>query len=247
VVSVKIIKEKKYYEQTWFDILMIVLGLALLALLVRSYIRKRMRALERKQQETREQFEQTSEALANAIDTKDPYTNGHSRRVAEYSEMIAREAGKSEEECEKVFFAAMLHDVGKIGVPIAILSKPGKLDDAEFAAIKTHPEKGSQILSSIKKSPWISEGAHYHHERYDGKGYPEGLSGEEIPEIARIIAVADSYDAMTSNRSYRKAMDQSIVRAELEHGSGTQFDPEFAAAMIRLIDRDTDYHMREEG
>ncbi len=192
-------------------------------------------------------LEQTTEALANAIDAKDAYTNGHSRRVAEYSREIARQAGKSEEECEKIYFTALLHDVGKIGVPNEILSKKGRLTEEEFEHIKRHPVVGGQILSSIKQSPWLSIGARYHHERYNGKGYPEGLKGEDIPEIARIIAVADAYDAMTSNRSYRSAIPQHIVREELVKGSGTQFDPEFARIMIRMIDRDIEYRMQEVG
>ena len=190
-------------------------------------------------------FEQTAEALAGAIDAKDTYTNGHSRRVAEYSLEIARETGKSDEECEKVYFAALLHDVGKIGVPIEILSKKGRLTDEEFEQIKRHPVTGGQILSSIQQSPWLSVGARYHHERYNGRGYPEGLKGEAIPEIARIIAVADAYDAMTSNRSYRHAIPQHIVREELVKGIGTQFDPDFAKIMIHMIDLDTEYRMQE--
>lgn len=190
-------------------------------------------------------FEQTSEALVSAIDAKDPYTNGHSRRVAEYSLEIAKILGKSEEECEKIYFAALLHDVGKIGVPDSIIKKSGRLTDEEFEMIKQHPVVGGQILSSIKQSPWLGIGARYHHELYNGKGYPEGLKGEEIPEIARIITVADAYDAMTSNRSYRNAIPQHIVREEVVKGMGTQFDPEFAKAMVHMIDLDTEYHMQE--
>ena len=171
--------------------------------------------LERKHKESHEQFVQTTEALASAIDAKDKYTNGHSRRVAEYSAKIAKAAGKSEEECEKVYFAALLHDVGKIAVPIEILTKKGRLSNEEFEKIKEHPGVGGSILANISQSPWLSDGARYHHERYDGKGYPEGLSGSAIPEIGRIIAVADAYDAMTSNRSYRSAIPQHIVREEL--------------------------------
>ena len=190
-------------------------------------------------------FEQTAEALANAIDAKDKYTRGHSARVAMYSTQIARKAGKSEEECEKVYFAALLHDVGKIGVPDAIINKDGKLTNEEFAWIKRHPVFGNQILSSIQQSPYLSIGAHYHHERYDGQGYPKGLKGEDIPDIARIIAVADSYDAMTSKRSYRDPLPQQIVREELVKGIGVQFDPEYARIMLQLIDRDIEYRMRE--
>lgn len=190
-------------------------------------------------------FEQTAEALANAIDAKDKYTHGHSTRVAMYSSQIAREAGMSKEQCEKVYFSALLHDVGKIGVPDAIINKDGKLTNEEFAWIKQHPVFGNQILSSIQQSPYLSIGAHYHHERYDGRGYPVGLKGEDIPDIARIIAVADSYDAMTSKRSYRDPLPQQIVREELIKGVGTQFDPEYARIMLHLIDRDVEYRMRE--
>ncbi len=190
-------------------------------------------------------FEQTAEALANAIDAKDKYTHGHSARVAMYSSRIAQAAGKDEETCEQVYFAALLHDVGKIGVPDAIINKDGKLTDEEFAWIKKHPVFGNQILSSIQQSPYLSIGAHYHHERYDGRGYPVGLKGEDIPDFARIIAVADSYDAMTSKRSYRDPLPQQIVREELVKGVGTQFDPEYARIMLHLIDRDVEYRMRE--
>ena len=190
-------------------------------------------------------FEQTAEALATAIDAKDKYTHGHSNRVAQYSQMIARDAGKSDEECEQIYFAALLHDVGKIGVDESIINKGGKLTDEEFAQIKMHPIYGSQILSQIQQSPYLSIGARHHHERYDGKGYPDGLSGEAIPEIARIIGVADSYDAMSSKRSYRDPMPQEKVRAELVKGTGTQFDPQFAEIMIRQIDLDTEYKMAD--
>ena len=188
---------------------------------------------------------QTAFALAEAIDAKDGYTHGHSSRVAEYSEMIAREAGKSMSECKDIYFIALLHDVGKIGIPGSIINKPSRLDDDEFELIKSHPVKGMQILSKITRFPDLSIGAHYHHERYDGKGYPTGLKGEEIPEIARIIAVADAYDAMSSKRSYRDVMPQEKVRAEIEKGVGTQFDPEFARIMLKLIDEDEEYNMRE--
>lgn len=181
-------------------------------------------------------FEQTAEALANAIDAKDTYTHGHSTRVAALSRQIAKEAGYPEKDCDEVYFAALLHDVGKIGVSDDIINKVGKLSDEEFAQIKLHPILGYQILSSIKQSPSLSIGAHYHHERYDGKGYPDGLSGEDIPEIARIIAVADAYDAMSSNRSYRGKLSQQRTRDELVRGIGAQFDPRFAGIMVRMID-----------
>ena len=195
--------------------------------------------------DARKLFEQTAEALASAIDAKDSYTNGHSRRVADYSVKIAEVSGKSGDECDKIYFAALLHDVGKIGVPIEILTKKGSLTDDEYDQIKQHSIVGGQILSSIRQAPWLSIGARYHHERYDGRGYPEGLKGQDIPEIARIIGVADAYDAMTSNRSYRDAIAQHIVREEIVKGIGTQFDPEYAGIMLHLIDRDTEYRMQE--
>lgn len=190
-------------------------------------------------------FEQTAEALASAIDAKDTYTSGHSSRVADYAEAIARSAGMSESECEEIFFAALLHDVGKIGVPNDIINKPGRLTKEEYEVIKEHPVMGSSILSSISESPYLSEGAHFHHEQYDGSGYPSGLRGNEIPALARILAVADAYDAMTSKRSYRNPLPQAKVREEIVNGSGTQFDPKYADIMIRLIDADTEYRMRE--
>ncbi len=191
-------------------------------------------------------FGQTAEALATAIDAKDKYTHGHSTRVADYSVQIARALGKSERECEQIYYAALLHDVGKIGVPDDIINKDGRLTDEEFAQIKLHPVHGNNILSRISESPYLSIGANYHHERYDGRGYPAGLRGEHIPEIARIIAVADAYDAMTSNRSYRSAIPQHIVKEELLKNSGTQFDPAFAKIMVQMVDHDVDYRMREE-
>lgn len=146
-----------------------------------------------------------------------------------------------------VYFAGLLHDVGKIGVPDAIITKEGKLTDEEFAQIKMHPVYGNQILSRIQRSPYLSIGAHHHHERYDGKGYPDGLKGEDIPEIARIIGVADAYDAMTSKRSYRDPIPQDKVREEIVKGMGTQFDPEFAKIMLHMIDLDTEYRMQEHS
>lgn len=191
-----------------------------------------------KEAERRERimFEQTSEALANAIDAKDRYTHGHSARVALYSRKIAERAGYSKEQCGQVYYAALLHDIGKIGIHEDILNKEGKLSDEEFAEIKKHPVYGYQILSGIHQSPYLSIGAHYHHERYDGRGYPDGLAGEEIPEFARIISVADAYDAMTSSRSYREPISAEKVREELVKGMGTQFDPRFAKIMLEMID-----------
>ena len=141
--------------------------------------------------------------------------------------------------------AALLHDVGKIGVADAIINKPGRLTDEEFAEMKRHPVIGSEILSEISEIPDIMVGARWHHEKYDGTGYPDHMKGEDISEVSRIIAVADAYDAMTSNRSYRDCLDQKIVREEIERGIGKQFDPQFAEIMLRIIDEDTDYQLHE--
>ena len=206
-----------------------------------------MKHLKEQQMFSQRLFEQTATSLVTAIDAKDEYSHGHSVRVAEYSEKIAKTLGWSEEECNKVYYAALLHDVGKIGIDDDIINKSGKLTPEEYEIIKQHPVMGNQILSSIGEYPYLSIGAHYHHERYDGKGYPEGRKGEDIPEIARIISVADAYDAMTSNRSYRAAIAQPIVREEIVKGSGTQFDPRIAKIMMHLIDSDTEYKMKERN
>ena len=202
--------------------------------------------LKNEQKIMRRMVEQTAFAFAAAIDAKDEYTHGHSERVAVYSEMIALESGKKPVECKEIYTMALLHDVGKIGVPRSIINKTTKLTDEEYETIKSHTTMGYQILSKITAQPSLSIGAHYHHERYDGKGYPEGLKGEKIPEVARIIGVADAYDAMSSKRSYRDALPQEVVRAEIEKGLGTQFDPKFGKIMLKLIDDDTEYKMREK-
>lgn len=197
------------------------------------------------QQRIKELFLQTITALSEAVDAKDRYTSGHSKRVALYSRMIAERMGKSKEEQEEIYRAGLLHDVGKIRIPVEIINKPSKLTDEEYNIIKIHPVTGYHILRGISGSTMIAIAAKYHHERYDGKGYPNGLSGEKIPEVARILGIADSYDAMTSNRSYRKALPQDIVRAEIEKGKGTQFDPHIAEIMLQMIAEDKEYSMRQ--
>ena len=204
----------------------------------------------RRAEERRRQVERLSEevmkTLANAIDAKDKYTNGHSIRVATYSQEIAKRLGKPKSEQKLIFHMALLHDIGKIGIPDNIINKDTRLTDEEYNAIRQHPGIGSDILKTIEEIPDIMVGARWHHERYDGKGYPDGLKGEEIPEYARIIGVADAYDAMTSKRSYREILGQDIVRSEIVKGRGTQFDPEFADIMIQMIDEDIRYTMREK-
>jgi response regulator RpfG family c-di-GMP phosphodiesterase/signal transduction histidine kinase/HPt (histidine-containing phosphotransfer) domain-containing protein len=183
--------------------------------------------------------------LAGTIDAKDKYTNGHSTRVAEYSREIARRMGKSDKEQDDIYYMGLLHDIGKIGIPDGIINKDGALTEEEYQLIKSHPVIGSDILKNISELPNIGIGARSHHERYDGSGYPDGLKGEEIPEEARIIGVADTYDAMTSRRSYRDVLPQAVVRDEIEACKGKQIDPQIADVMLQMIDADTEYHMHE--
>lgn len=184
-------------------------------------------------------------SLAAAIDAKDIYTKGHSERVAKYSREIARRYGYTEKQQNDIFMMGLLHDVGKIGIPDSIINKPDKLTKEEFDTIKNHPVIGSHILESIKEMPELAWGARWHHEKYSGGGYPDGLIGEEIPEQSRIISVADAYDAMTSKRSYRDGLSQDAVRIEIKNCSGTQFDPVFADIMLNMIDEDINYNMKE--
>ena len=175
------------------------------------------------------------ETFTGFIDAKDPYTNGHSKRVAVYTKLIAQEMGYSGEELDRIYYIALLHDCGKIGVPDNILGKPGRLTNEEFQIIKSHTVRGGEILSSFKSLENAGEGALYHHERYDGRGYPEGKAGSEIPLIARMICVADSFDAMNTNRVYRKKLSRETIIREIETNKGLQFDPEVADIMLTLI------------
>ncbi|MDY5576041.1 MAG: response regulator [Lachnospiraceae bacterium] len=202
--------------------------------------------VERKTEENEKLFIHVVHSLADAIDAKDTYTNGHSGRVAMYSREIAKRYGYSEKAQSDIYMMGLLHDVGKIGVPDAVINKPTKLTDEEYEMIKSHPVMGARILKNIKEMPSLATGARWHHERYGGGGYPDGLVGDNIPEEARIIAVADAYDAMSSRRSYRDVLPQEVVRREIEKGKGTQFAPQFADIMLAMIDEDTEYKMREE-
>ena len=184
-----------------------------------------------KTEENRKLFLHVVSALAAAIDAKDIYT-GHSERVAKCAREIAKRYGYDEYKQENIYMTGLLHDVGKIGVPDSILKKSDSLNDEEIKKVREHPVIGAHILSSIKEMPSLAAGAKYHHERYDGSGYPNGLAGENIPEQARIIAIADSYDVMVS----RGEFSQSAIRDEIEKGKGTQFDPKFADIMLEIID-----------
>lgn len=186
-------------------------------------------------------------ALSKAVDAKDHYTNGHSGRVALYSKEIARRMGKTEEEQEQIYEMGLLHDIGKIGVSEEIINKTTRLTNEEFSQIKTHTLTGWSILHQISAMPELAIGARSHHEKFNGTGYPDGLKGTDIPEAARIICVADCYDAMTSTRTYSSPKTQESVRAEFERCSGTQFDPDIAKVMIAMIDDDTEFKMNEHG
>lgn len=178
-------------------------------------------------------------AFAKSIDIKDKYTNGHSIRVAMYAKMIAKKAGFPEKAAEAVYNIGLLHDIGKITVPDEILNKNGRLDDEEFSVIKKHTSNGSEILKEIAIAPELAIGAQYHHERIDGGGYPQGKTGDEIPEIAQIIAVADTFDAMFSTRPYRKKMPLDKVVAELKRCAGTQLSAEYVSVLLQLIQEGT--------
>ena len=213
-------------------------------------LQKEVEKQTRKAEERRKQVERLSNqiirALAETIDAKDTYTNGHSLRVAQYSVKIAKRAGKTEEEQERIYYMAMLHDIGKIGIPDSIITKNSSLSDKEYFVTRKHPEIGAEILATISEIPDLGVGARWHHERYDGTGSPDGLQGIAIPEEARMIAVADAYDAMASRRSYRDVLPQQVVYEEIRKGKGTQFDPGFADIMLSLMDEDKDYQMCEK-
>lgn len=182
-----------------------------------------------------EMFVESIRSLANAIDAKDPYTNGHSRRVTEYSVRTARAMGLPEDKLERLEYMAVLHDVGKIGIKDSILNKQAQLDNDEFSIMKSHTLIGAKILEDMNTLRVLATGARYHHEKYDGTGYYERIKGEDIPLEARIIAVADTYDAMTTDRPYRKGLEHETAINELKRCSGTQFDPDVVKYFVEEI------------
>jgi putative nucleotidyltransferase with HDIG domain len=180
----------------------------------------------------------TITSLARTIEAKDPYTGGHTERVRDFAMLLAREMGLSDEDLRAVEVGAIIHDIGKIGIPDGILTKPGRLTDEEFDAMRRHPEISSYIVSELELPPIVKQMVRSHHERWDGGGYPDGLTGEEIPLAARILAVADTLDAMTSNRSYRKALPVEAAVEEIRSLAGAQFCPSVAATFLRCYQRD---------
>lgn len=214
-----------------------VAGLAiwLIALIIFAITSFQIRRYNERHERDYEIINESIETFTGFIDAKDPYTNGHSKRVAIYTRLIAKEFGYSDEELDRIYYVALLHDCGKIGVPDNILGKPDKLTREEFEIIKSHTVRGGEILRSFKSLKDADEGARYHHERYDGKGYPDGKAGRDIPFIARMICVADSYDAMNTDRVYRKKLSRERIISEIETCRGLQFDPEVADVMLRLL------------
>jgi len=174
-------------------------------------------------------------ALSEALEARDKYTAGHSTRVMEYAAGIAKHIGLNEKDLDRLKKSALLHDLGKIGIPDVILHKRSRLSDKEFAVIKKHPKIGADILRAIKPLSDLVPTIYHHHERFDGNGYPHGIKGEQIPLNARIIAVADSFDAMTSNRPYREAFSIETALLEIERNKGTQFDPFIVSAFIEIL------------
>ena len=228
--------EKTIYEQLWFWVFLVILGTVLIAGAVVLYYRRKTKVLLEKQREHKLLIDEMANTFASCIDMKDSYTNGHSHRVARYTTMLAERLGKSGEELEDIHRIALLHDIGKIGIPDNILNKPGRLTDEEFAVMKSHSQRGYDILKEISIAPELAVGAGYHHERLDGRGYPRGLKKEEIPEIAQIIAVADTFDAMYSTRPYRRRMELDAIVAELRRCMGTQLNEDVVNALLQMID-----------
>ncbi len=192
--------------------------------------------VEDKTDEIQKIFIQSITTITYAVDAKDRYTKGHSVRVAQYCLAIAKKLNWSKQDCLNMYYTALLHDIGKIGIPDSILNKPVKLTDEEYRLVRNHTLMGANILRPITMVPQVCDGAKYHHERYDGKGYPYGLKGDDIPYIARIIGIADAYDAITSNRIYEKAQVTGYAVSELKRGRGTQFDPYLTDVMLSIIE-----------
>jgi response regulator RpfG family c-di-GMP phosphodiesterase len=193
-----------------------------------------------------EMFQQTVAGFAQALEESDMYTRGHSERVAVYSEILARGLTLPDAEVRRIVQAGVMHDVGKIGVRYDMLNKPGKLTPEEVAVFRQHPEKGKRILEPVPCLHGLIDGCWCHHEWFDGGGYPRGLSGQNIPLVGRVVAIADAYDAMTSDRAYRRALPHEVAVSEIERCAGTQFDPELADAFVRLLEA-WRQGMRERG
>ncbi|MCR4606089.1 MAG: HD-GYP domain-containing protein [Eubacterium sp.] len=229
---------RQYTSEPLFWISVVAGALWFVALIAYTITSIQIRKYKIQHEHDNKVINESIETFTGFIDAKDPYTNGHSKRVALYTRCIAEEFGYTGEELDRVYYIALLHDCGKIGVPDHILGKPGRLTDEEFEVIKSHTVRGGEILRSFKSIEKAYEGALYHHERYDGNGYPEKIAGEDIPFVARMICVADSFDAMNSNRVYRKKLTKEDIIEEIERNKGTQFDPKVADAFLKLYKED---------
>ncbi len=236
-LSVLIVKQKALHELWWFRTLCLIMVGIVIALIVMQYVRRKTKALLKKQEENKLLIREITEAFAMTIDMKDRYTRGHSTRVAEYTAMLTKELGYDEETVDKYYNIALLHDIGKIGIPPEVLNKQGPLTDQEFGVIKSHSALGYEALKKISIMPELAVGARSHHERPDGKGYPQGLKDEEIPRVAQIIAVADTFDAMYSDRPYRKRMNFERAVSIIKEVSGTQLTADVVDAFLRLVEK----------
>ena len=232
-----VVKQRALLEHWWFIVAMALLALLLVIVVVKTYIDYRMAKYKEKAERDKMFIREMTEAIANTIDMKDKYTKGHSTRVAEYTVMLAKELGLPKDKVDMYYNIALLHDIGKIAIPPEVLNKPGKLTDNEFMMIKSHAKLGYNSLKHITTLPELAIGAKSHHERPDGKGYPDGLVGDQIPEVARVIAVADTFDAMYSDRPYRKRMNFDKVVSIMKEVRGTQLDSEVVDAFLRLVDK----------
>ena len=235
-IAVKIVKEKAFYEQPWFWVAAVAVAALAVILMARAYTRRKMDKLIQKEKEQQAFISQMIQAFAKSIDLKDHYTNGHSFRVADYTRKIAEKMGYSETEVEKIYQIGLMHDIGKVTIPDGVLNKPGKLTDEEYAVMKQHAINGYDILKGVEIAPDLALGAGFHHERFDGRGYPFGKAADEIPPVAQMIAVADTFDAMHSTRVYRKKLEMADIVAELKRVSGTQLNPDYVNALLALIE-----------
>ena len=224
----------KDYPAFWILLLLSFVWVVCLGVYIWVYLS--IRKLEIQREKDKQTIAQAMEAFAHLVDAKDQYTQEHSLRVALYSEEIAKRSGMSEEEATQIRYIALVHDCGKIGVPDAVLNKRGPLNGGEREIINSHTVLGGNVLQHFTAIDGIREGALYHHERYDGNGYPSGLKGKKIPLCARIIGIADSYDAMSSDRCYRKHLDKEKILKELHENSGKQFDPDLVKYMVEMIE-----------
>ena len=236
-ITIELIKDKKIHEQAWFFIVIAIISLGLILLITYLIIHTKTQQSLKKQLEYKNITIESIQAIARTIDAKDEYTNGHSIRVGYYSKLIAQNLGMKEEEVDNIYYIALLHDIGKIAIPDSILNKPGKLTDEEFKVMKSHTTRGAKILKGISTIPQIIEGAKSHHEKYDGSGYPEGLKGEEIPYVARIICCADCFDAMASKRVYKEPFPLENIMNEFRRCKGTQFDPHIADVVADMMEK----------